>query len=79
MFLPIVQQNGTSFLMALKYSLKLMLLHNGNIYRADTIGHSLHLLEEYNNIKTVISLLKYPVHNWIICVDLKMVTLLLGH
>lgn len=66
------------FLDSSKRSLKYVLLHNGNIYGAVTIGHSVHLREEYNDIKSMINLLKYSDHNWIICVDLKMVNFLLG-
>lgn len=58
------------FLDSSKRSLKYVLLHNGNIYGAVTIGHSVHLREEYNDIKSMINLLKYSDHNWIICVDL---------
>ncbi|KAM4015289.1 uncharacterized protein ACNLHF_001942 [Anomaloglossus baeobatrachus] len=43
-----------------------------NVYAAVPIGHSTQLREDYNDIKTVLDLLKYEEHNWIICVDLKM-------
>lgn len=66
------------FLDSSKYSLKCVLLHNGNAYGAVPVGHSVHLREEYEDIKTVIDLLKYHEHQWIICVDLKMVSFLLG-
>ena len=36
------------------------------------------LKEDYVSIKKVIKLIKYHDHNWIICVDLKMVNFLLG-
>ena len=66
------------FLDTSKRSLKCILLHNGNVYGAVPVGHSVHLREEHNDIKMVIDLLKYHEHNWIICVDLKMVNVLLG-
>lgn len=66
------------FLDSSKRSLKCVLLHNGNAYGAVPVGHSVHLREEYNDIKLVIDLLKYQEHNWVICVDLKMVNFLLG-
>lgn len=66
------------FLDSSKRSLKCVMLHNGNVYGAVPVGHSVHLREEHNNIKMVIDLLKYHEHNWIICVDLKMVNVLLG-
>ena len=34
--------------------------------------------EEYGHIKLVLDLLKYNEHNWVICVDLKMVNFLIG-
>ena len=58
--------------------MKFVLLHNGNLYAAAPIGHSVYLQEEHNDVKTMIDLLKYHEHNWTICVDLKMVNFLLG-
>jgi len=42
------------------------------------LGHTVHLRETYDDIKEVINLLKYHQHNWILCVDLKVVSVLLG-
>ena len=61
-----------------KRSLKCVLLHNGNSYGAVPIGHSTVLKKQQQDIRTVMNLLKYHEHNWIICADLKMVSLLLG-
>ena len=61
-----------------KRSLKCVLLHNGNSYGAVLIGRSTVLKEQQQDIRTVMNLLKYHEHNWIICVGLKMVSLLLG-
>ena len=66
------------FIDSSKRSLKCVLLHNGNKYASVPIGHSIHMKEKYEEIKTVIKLIKYNEHNWIICVDLKMVNFLLG-
>ena len=66
------------FLDSSKRSLKCVLLHNGNTYGAIPIGHSVHLKEQYEHIKLVLDLLQYKEHNWVICVDLKMVNFLLG-
>lgn len=66
------------FIDSSKHSLKCVLLHNTNKYGAVPLGHSIHLKETYESVKTVIELLNYHIHNWIICVDLKMVNLLLG-
>ena len=35
-------------------------------------------MEAYSNIKTVLQKLDYDSHQWLICVDLKMVNFLLG-
>ena len=66
------------FLDSSKHSLKCVLLHNGKFYAAVSIGHSVYLREEHNDINTVIDLLKYHEDNWTIWVDLKMVNFLLG-
>ena len=66
------------FLDSSKRILKCVLLHNGNIYGAIPIGHSVHLKEQYEHIKLVLDLLQYKEHNWVICVDLKMVNFLLS-
>lgn len=66
------------FIDSSKRSLKCVLLHNGNLFGAVPIGHSVCLHEEYEDIKRVIDLLQYNMHKWIICVDLKMVCFLLG-
>uniref|UniRef100_A0A0K2ULI1 Putative LOC100197081 [Hydra vulgaris] n=1 Tax=Lepeophtheirus salmonis TaxID=72036 RepID=A0A0K2ULI1_LEPSM len=42
------------------------------------MGHSVSMKEEYGNIKIVLERLKYLDHQWLICVDLKMVNFLLG-
>ena len=66
------------FIDSSKRSLKCVLLHNGNLLGSVPIGHSVSLCEKYGDIKRVIELLKYHTHNWVICVDLKMVCFLLG-
>jgi hypothetical protein len=66
------------FIDSSKRSLKCVLLHNGNKYAAVPIGHSTSMKEQYENIKVVLEKLSYADHNWIICVDLKMVNFLLG-
>lgn len=72
------QSEWRLFIDSSKTSLKCVLLHNGNAYASVPIGHSVILKEKYEHIKTVLELLKYKDHNWIICVDLKMVNFLLG-
>ena len=59
-----------------KRSLKCVLLHNGNKYGTVPIGHSTVLKKQQDDIRTVMDLLHQ--HGWILCVDLKMVSFLLG-
>ena len=66
------------FIDSSKRSLKCVLLHNTNAYSSIPIGHSTTLKEKYEPIKEVLKSIKYEEHNWMICVDLKMVNFLLG-
>lgn len=66
------------FIDSSKRSLKCVLLHNGNKYGSVPIGHSTAIKEEYRSISQVLQKLKYEEHSWKICVDLKMVNILLG-
>ena len=66
------------FIDSSKRSLKCVLLHNGNKFACVPIGHSVILKEHYATVKMVIQKLCYDEHNWIACVDLKMVNILLG-
>ena len=66
------------FLDSSKRSLKCFILHDGIVYGAVPVGHSVHLWEDYDDMRMVIDILKYHEHKWIICVDLKMVKFLLG-
>ena len=59
-------------------SLKCVLLHNSNMYVAIPVKHSTTLKDRYDPIKTALQHIKYEHHQWVICVNLKMVTLLLG-
>ena len=66
------------FIDSSKRSLKCVLLHNGNEYASIPIGHSTVMKEQYESIKEVLHTLSYNQHNWVICVDLKMLNFLLG-
>ncbi len=66
------------FLDSNKTSIKAVLLHNGNKYGSVPVGYSKTLKESYLDIKSVLEKVKYEDHKWIICVDLKMVNILLG-
>ena len=58
--------------------MKCVLLHNGNTFGSIPFGHSTTLKEKYSEIKFVLKKTSYYKHNWIICVDLKMIRFLLG-
>ena len=66
------------FIDSSKRSLKCVLLHNGNKFASVAIGHSVVVKEHYLNVKMVLQKLRYCKHNWVICIDFKMVKFLLG-
>jgi hypothetical protein len=66
------------FIDSLKRSLKCVLLNNGNKYGSVPIGHSTRMKEEYKAIFLVLEKINYQEHEWVICVDLKMVNFLIG-
>jgi hypothetical protein len=66
------------FIDSSKRSLKGVLLHNGNKYGSIPIAHSTTMKEQYATISTVLEKLKYLEHNWMVCVDIKMMNFLLG-
>ena len=73
-----VPEQWKLFIDSSKYSLKVVLLHNGNIYGSISVAHSTKLKETYEAVKFVLLSIKYEEHAWQICVDLKMVNFLLG-
>ncbi|GFO39812.1 hypothetical protein PoB_006631700 [Plakobranchus ocellatus] len=66
------------FIDSFKRSLKAVLLHNGNKYSSVPVGHSVHLTENYENMKILMNAIKYSEYQWEICGDLKVVGILLG-
>jgi hypothetical protein len=66
------------FIDSSKASLKCVLLNNGNMFAAIPIGHSVQMKESYDTMKKVLHKIKYEEHSWIICGDLKVLSLLLG-
>ena len=66
------------FIDSSKKSLKCVLLHNENLFGALPIGYSVYLKAKHEHMKVVIDFLKYDDHKCVICVDLKMVNILLG-
>ena len=59
-------------------SLKAVLLHNGNIFPSIPIAHSVHLKEEYGNVKILLQMIDYDKYKWEVCGDFKMIGFLLG-
>jgi len=70
--------NGDCLIDSSKWSLKCVLLHNGNKFACVPIGYSVIVNEHYLNVKMVLQKLRYSEHNWAICVDFKMINFLLG-
>lgn len=66
------------FIDASKQSLKAVLLHNGNKFASVPVAHSVHLKERYENLNMILLKLKYKDHEWTICGDLKVISMLLG-
>ena len=66
------------FIGSSKRSLKCVLLHITNVYGSIPIGHSEALKEQFDAMKSVLHHIKYNDHQWLICVDLKMVNFLYG-
>jgi len=66
------------FIDSLKRRLKCVLLNNGNKYGSIPIGHSNMMKEEYKAVSLVLEKINYREHQWVICVDLKVVNFLLG-
>ncbi|XP_045133075.1 uncharacterized protein LOC123517160 [Portunus trituberculatus] len=59
-------------------SLKAVLLHNGNQYPSLPIAYSVHMKEEYDNVKKLFEKVNYNEFKWDICGDFKMLAFLLG-
>lgn len=66
------------FIDSSKRSLKAVLLHNGNDLASLPVAHSVKLRETYDDMKCLLSTIKYDQHNWLLCGDLKVIALLLG-
>ena len=59
-------------------SMKAVLLHIGNQVASIPVAHSVDMKETYLDMKYLLEALKYDLHNWKICGDLKMMSILLG-
>ena len=65
------------FIDSSKANSKCVLLHNGNRYASIPIGHSVHLKETYENMNIILMKIKYNEHKWMVCEDLKVLSMLL--
>ena len=59
-------------------SLKAVLLHNTNKCPSIPLAHSVHIKENYENVKMLLSALRYDQYNWEVIGDFKMVAFLMG-
>ena len=66
------------FIDSYKANLKCVLLQNGNRYASIPIGPSVYLKETYENMKLLLTKIKYDEHQWIVRGDLKVLSMLLG-
>ena len=54
-----------------------VLLRNGKKYPSLPLAHSVHLKETYENVKTVLNVLKYNQYNWEVIGDFKIIAFLI--
>lgn len=66
------------FIDSSKRSLNAVLLYNGNTVASLPIAHSVTLKETYENVKILLTSVKYDEHKWLICGDLKIIAIILG-
>ena len=66
------------FIVSSKRNMKCVLLHNGNKLAFVLIGHSIQMKKTYENVKTILDRIKYVDHEWTICGDLNLLSMLLG-
>lgn len=66
------------FIDSSKVSIKGVLLHNTNVYAPVPIAHSTIMQEKYESMQVLLEKIDYKSHEWQICGDLKIITMLLG-
>lgn len=76
--IPCNPQEWRLFIDSSNRSLKAVLLHNGNQLPFLPLAHSVHLKEEYHNVKNLLNVLKYDEYKWEVIGDFKMVSFLMG-
>ena len=76
--IPCIPSEWRLFIDSSSKSLKAVLIHNGNKYPSLPLAHSVHLKETYENVKTVLNVLKYDQYNWEVIGNFKMIAFLMG-
>lgn len=76
-FFYVLQLNG-AFLLTDQQGLKAVLLHNGIKFLFIPLAHSVHLKENYDSIKMLLTAIKYMEYKWLVIGDFKMVHFLTG-
>ena len=66
------------FISSSKVSLKVVLLHNRNIFPSVPLSHAANMKESFESMKQLLGKVKYDGLKWKLCCDLKVVALLLG-
>ena len=66
------------FIDSSKVSLKVVLLHNGNIFPSVSLAHAAIMKESYESMKLLLGKFKYDKFKWKLRGDRKVVALLLG-
>ena len=66
------------FIDASNSSPKAVLLHNTNQFASIPLAHLTRMNESYKNMKLLLGKLQYSSHTWKICVDFKVLNMLLG-
>ena len=66
------------FIDSSKSSLKGVLLHIGNVLPSIPIAYGAHSSENYENVKQMLTKVKYEIHDWNVIGDFKMIGFLTG-
>ena len=76
--IPCISREWRLFIDSSSKSLKAVLLHNGRKYPSLPPAHSVYLKETYENVKTVLNVLKYDQYNWEVIGDFEVIDFLMG-
>lgn len=66
------------FIDSSKLSLKAVLLHHGNNKPSVPVAHAVNMKETYESMVMLLDLINYNNHEWNICADLKVVSMITG-